>query len=251
VRWLKRWDVWSGIFGVIGVIIALYTIIEARKIGRISYLAETQKVFDPSNLSNFTLIDANKSPVNGPVYATNIVIWNSGDISLGAQSDRIREPLKITINGAIQYFIVDRINLVDQTNFQINISADKSSLLVSWKFFDPSQGIRITLLHLDHGDPALTVTGRFFEASIEKQNALDITPIHVRKLAPAFAASGIVIVVLGIAFWILSKLRIFSRTKLVDTTQIRLVLSAIIIVEGIMILGAGGFLAYFRIQPPI
>jgi hypothetical protein len=105
----RRWDFWFGFIGVLGVVFAIYTYVATNKIGRLSYSFDTQKVFDPANLSGFTLVNSEKEPVDKPVYATELVIWNSGDLSLSENSDRIRDPLKINFAGTIYYWAPRKI----------------------------------------------------------------------------------------------------------------------------------------------
>ena len=80
MEWIKRWDIWGVLIGVAGIGLAAYTYFATSKTGRISYNFDTQKVFDPTNLSGFTLVDARNNAVKDPVYATDLVIWNSGDL---------------------------------------------------------------------------------------------------------------------------------------------------------------------------
>jgi len=167
---LKRWDFLFGLIGVIGAIFGVYAYIANYKVGRISYVFDTQKVFDPANLSGFTLVTPNKIPVDKRVYATELVIWNSGDLSLSEGSDRVREPLQIKIaNSTIYYHIVGAHNLVDEANYSIDDSSDKSSITIHWKYFDPGQGLRITILHSEVGEPSISLTGRFFETSLSAE----------------------------------------------------------------------------------
>jgi hypothetical protein len=166
---LKRWDFWFGLLGALGLLFAIYTYVSTKKVGRISYSYDTQKVFDPANLSGFTLVTPDKNPVQQPVYATEVVIWNSGDLSLSDNSDRVREPLEVGVNGVIYYDLISRINLVEPDNFNIAFSQDRGNITISWKYFDPGQGIRLTLLHSSRGDPKITFMGRFFETTLREE----------------------------------------------------------------------------------
>jgi hypothetical protein len=167
---LKKWEFWLGIVGVFGTIFAIYSYIATNKVGQVSYEFDTQKVFDPTNLSGFSLITSDKTLVDKPVYATDLVIWNSGDLSLSENSDRVREPIRVTIpNGTIYYHIIAAQNLVDASNYIIEDSADKGSMMIRWKFFDPGQGIRMTLVHSEAGAPSISLTSRFFEASLSPE----------------------------------------------------------------------------------
>jgi hypothetical protein len=127
--WLKRWDIWGVVVGLLGILVAAYTFYVTDKVGRISYSYETQKVFDPTNLSGFTLVDGTNEPIKQPVYATDFVIWNSGDLSLSENSDRVREPMNVSIDGVIHYFILSKVNIVSPDNYRVSIASDKKTCL--------------------------------------------------------------------------------------------------------------------------
>lgn len=171
MSWIKRWDIWGVLVGVIGIVVAAYAFYVTDKVGQISYNSDTQKVFDPTNLSGFSLVDSANATIKQTVYATDFVVWNSGGLSLSENSDRVREPLKISVDGTIHYFIVNKFNVVSAENFRSAIADDKRSLTISWRFFDPGQGIRLTIIH--SRSDKLDVSGRFFETSLAKREVLD------------------------------------------------------------------------------
>jgi hypothetical protein len=178
---LKRWEFWFGLVGVFGAIFAVFAYVETYKVGRISYIFDTQKVFDPANLSGFTLVTPDKIFVEKPVYATEAVIWNSGDLSLSDNSDRIREPLTITIsNSVIFYHILGAHNLVDDSNYTVTDSPDKSTVTVRWKFFDPGQGVRITVVHSESGMPNIVSMAVFLKPPWQKKEGLLNQAIYLK-----------------------------------------------------------------------
>jgi hypothetical protein len=190
--WLKRWDIWGVLVGVAGIAVATYTFYVTDKVGRISYRYETQKVFDPANLSGFTLSDtANNEPIKQSVFATDFVLWNSGDLSLSEGSDRVRDPIKISISGTIHYFIVNKFNIVPADNYHIAIAPDKKSLIISWHYFDPPQGIRLTIVHSGSSSPNVVVSGRFFETALVER-AERTQKISSRRLTSRSLQSDVV-----------------------------------------------------------
>jgi hypothetical protein len=255
---LKRWDFWFGLLGSLGLLFAVFTYVVTNKIGRVSYSFDTQKVFDPANLSGFALVTADKVSVEKPVYATDVVIWNSGDLSLSDNSDRVREPLKINLNGVIYYYIVSRINLVDPTNYRIELSQDRSAVTITWKFFDPNQGIRLTLLHSDDGEPKVELSGRFFDASLHRES--ERKPIR-NDAKYVFLSVGLIAIAFGIVTLFYSRLRMAQvavgndpSTKLsrrISFLRLMSFLSAIVITEGLTVIGLAFFAGYFSRVPPV
>ena len=61
------------------------------------------------------------------------------------------------------------MNLVDVGNYRVEISEDRSTVAVDWKFFDPGQGLRLTILHSDKGEPKIAVSGRFFDTVLREE----------------------------------------------------------------------------------
>jgi hypothetical protein len=172
---LKRWDFWFGVVGVVGVVFAIYEHFHTQKTGLISYSIFTQKIFDPNNLRGFKLLSPGGSTVEQSVFASELVLWNSGDLSVSAGSDRIREPIKLELlDGTINYFNVGPVNLVKLDNYNITILDDQKSAVISWKFFDPGQGIRITFVHSGGDGTAPVVTGKFFETALASKNIKDV-----------------------------------------------------------------------------
>jgi hypothetical protein len=246
--WLRRWDIWGVVVGVLGIAVAAYTFYVTDKVGRISYRYETQKVFDPANLSGFTLIDAASEPIKQPVFATDLVIWNSGDLSLSENSDRVREPIKVSIDdGVIHYFILSRVNVVAADNYRVLIASDKKSLSISWRYFDPPQGIRLTIVHSNSASPKVTVFGRFFETSLldRSEPARKTTsPRDERIFAGVFFALSLLLLVAVGYLLLRRKKRGLEMTKL-EYTMILLILFQC---------GLGGLLffkAYFPNIPPV
>jgi hypothetical protein len=215
---LKRWDFWFGLVGVVGVLFAVYTYFATHKVGQISYSFDTQKVFDPANLSGFTLVNPDKDPVERPVYATEVVVWNSGDLSLSDHSDRVREPLRISLNGVIYYHLVSKINLVDASNYRIDFSQDRSSVTINWKYFDPGQGIRLTLLHSSTGEQKVALSGRFFEASLREEPQSQFA-IKRRAEAEKLWAAALAFTVIGILALVTRKLYYGSLTRFANRAK--------------------------------
>jgi hypothetical protein len=253
---LKRWDFWFGLLGAIGLAFAVFAYVATNRVGRISYIFDTQKVFDPANLSGFSLVNPDKNPVEQPVYATEVVVWNSGDLSLSDNSDRVREPLKISLNGVIYYHLIGKINLVDVGNYRIDSSIDKSSVTINWKFFDPGQGIRLTLLHSDNGDPKVALSGRFYEASLQQEvrYAKNVPPVW-------FFFVGLAVVFLGMGIFYFFRRNTHRpagqhtfRQGVLSGDRLRTILmfcSVILGSEGFAIIVIFIYFSYFLRSPPV
>src|SRR5215468_4769462 len=128
----RRLDFWFGVVGVIGLVFSIYTYFHTEKNGSISYSIQTQKIFDPNNLRGFKLLSPDGSAVVQAVFASELILWNSGDLSVSTNSDRVRDPIKLTVaNGLINYFVVGSLNLVNPDNYKIAISDDQKSATIT------------------------------------------------------------------------------------------------------------------------
>jgi hypothetical protein len=201
MNFLKRWDFWFGLIGVAGVGFAIFTYIDATKIGRVSYIVETQKVFEPSNLTGFTLVTPENSRVQTPVYASEIVIWNSGRLSLSHDDNRVREPIRIVApkEASIYYFIINKTNVVPLDNYKLDLSPDKSSAVLEWKYFDPGQAISIAVVHSGTENQIVpTVEGRFFETSLRKEIKTSVNTREAIQLV--WMGGGLAAISLAVVF---------------------------------------------------
>jgi hypothetical protein len=234
---------------------AAYTYYATHEVGQISYSYETQKVFDPTNLSNFKLYDSSGKQITSAVYATNLVIWNSGNLSLSERSDRIREPIKVTLDGAIQYFIINKVNLVEPENFDVKIAPDNKSITLKWKFFDPSQAIRLTIVHSESSTPFLSLSGRFFQTSIKKIDNEKPKPDFagvVDKFPKLFLALGIFLLVLGILFGVYAYKRPPREAHIPQSRWARpYFIAGLCFLEGLLISLLAILISFVETHPPI
>jgi hypothetical protein len=247
--WIKRLDVWGVVVGILGILVAAYTYFATEKVGQISYSFDTQKVFDPAILSGFILVGANGDPIKQAVYATDLVIWNSGDISLSENSDRMREPIKVAVDGTIHYFILNKFNVVSAENYNLVVAKDNKSLSIGWRYFDPPQGIRLTLIHSEAEKSKVTISGRFFETSLVEQTTTPPSQTGTNKIFAIITLtvfSLLVVFIFVLIGWRWWRLRSrFGRTLELSDYSLAAV-SIFMLISQIVI-----FSGYFAHNPPV
>lgn len=261
----KSFEFWIGVVGILSAVFSVYTYVASKKVGRISYQIDTQKIFDPDSLVNFRLETSEGTRITHPVYASELVIWNSGDLSLGVASDRIRKPVNLQLggNGVFQYFLVSRTTPGVNSAFEITLSDDRVSAEVKWKFFDPGQGIRVTFIH-SGGDSSLAIGGKFFEAElsdegshhkpIDKVSREDALRL-IRSFCFVGAAVYLLVAVVGLRRYLSSKSEqetpIDPRKAAVRSRLRTLGIAVVFGVLGVLMLGLGFALVAATHSPPI
>jgi hypothetical protein len=247
-RLIRRWDFWFGVVGILGVLFTIFTYFASVRVGRVSLLMNTQRIFDPKNFSGFKLLDEQGVTIEKPVFATEVTVWNSGNLSLSSNSDRIREPLHLSFPGGTQihYFILGKINIVSPENYKFRITDDKRSFVAEWVYFDPNQAFRITLVHSGGDGSKPAATARFFEASLVEEPFIGQLGEQLKLFAyflPFVLPMGIVLIIIGILMVYLN--RTSGKASLVDT-----VMSYYMVATGIISIGSYVWLLQYH-SPPI
>jgi hypothetical protein len=163
---LSNPNLWAVIITIFGTIYTVYGYYEQRRVGLLSYQIQTQKIFDPADLRNFKLVNERGIPIDRKVYASELLFWNSGDLSISAQSDRIREPLKVNLTGEGNFFYFNVASAVPSSdNYSLMLLPDAKTYEIKWKYLDPQDGFKITFVHSGESQTKVTIDGRFFETS--------------------------------------------------------------------------------------
>ena len=101
--------------GVVGVLLSVLIYFWSRHEAKLSYYTSTIQVVDQKETVPFSVIDSAGQRVTENVYATNITMWNSGDLPI--DPGNVRRPLTISlqapvriIDAKIQYSTNDNIS---------------------------------------------------------------------------------------------------------------------------------------------
>lgn len=141
---------WVGtVLGLVGVVLAIYFYLRARKVVRISYeIEETVVVGTPDE----TLSDDLKVLFRGvdvpAVTSTKFTIWNSGNSTIRRSDIAEGDLLTLVVPDGSTFLhgtILSRTRSVN--DFKIIVDDQSSATLLDFAFFDPRDGASISILH--------------------------------------------------------------------------------------------------------
>jgi hypothetical protein len=188
--------------GIGGVIATIITFLWSTHKAAISYYTASIQIVDQSEALPISVIDSAGQRVMENVYATNVTVWNSGDLPIEAQN--IRSPLTISlssrarlIDAKLEHATTDNIS-----EFRIDNDTKKGSTIqISWRYFDPREGFRVRLVYAGNVMTSAKLDGVIFGVG----SFDDVTPppkgsfVSLRKpgIIP-MTASGVILLVLGV-----------------------------------------------------
>jgi hypothetical protein len=160
--WLKENSHWSHWVGLVVAALALITgfWLSEKPTGEITLKFTTVKIAQPG-VPGIKILDNSNNQITSNIFGTEIVIWNTGDLTLGERSDRIREPLYITFSGDIRIIdsVVRDTKTVDPN--AVSLAASKDQLTVKWTQFDPGDAIKLFVIYTGNTQAGISYSGRF------------------------------------------------------------------------------------------
>ena len=147
---MKRLNLIFGIAGVIGTVFGVIGValaIQSRSYHQLAYyLSEPALVVDGSQpVPSIQILDANGDRVEGSVYTSRLVIWNSGTETI--PYEEVLEPIEVSssdveriLSSSITEFIRE-----DRANFNISLD-DSKSFALQWEEFDPRAAVEIQVV---------------------------------------------------------------------------------------------------------
>jgi len=160
--WLKDNQHWVGMAGIlIGAAISIFTWATTRQAGEITLKFNTVKIAE-AGVPGIKILDKQNNPITGNVFGCELVIWNTGNLSLGEKEDRTRQPLTVTFTGR-------GINILDATVQDtknvaagaIKLDRHDRQITVGWSQFDPGDAIKIFVIYARAAQSPITYSGRF------------------------------------------------------------------------------------------
>jgi hypothetical protein len=192
---LKDNQHWIGIAGIlVGAAISISTWVATREVGEITLKFNTVKIAQ-AGVPNIRILDNKNNPIMGNVFGCEIVVWNTGNLSLGQKADRIRQPLTVVFTGDVN--IIDA-TIQDTKNVPfhaITLDRQKSQLTIGWSQFDPGDAIKVFAIYASAAQSPITYEGRFLQTKLndmsefkEEQPGLANTISNVAPLPRSLAS---------------------------------------------------------------
>jgi hypothetical protein len=158
--WLKDNQHWVGPAGIlIGVIVSAYFYFASREVGEVSLKFNTVKIFQVG-VPSIKIFDRDNNQIVSNVFGCEIIIWNTGNLTLGDKSDRVREPLTVTLSSEAK--IIDLV-IQDTKNVTANaikLDRHENRIAVIWSQFDPGDAIKIFVIYASASQSPINYRGR-------------------------------------------------------------------------------------------
>ena len=136
--------------------------------GQISYQGNIVRLVDADRVADSLIVtkrDGQK--IKGSIYAIDIVFWNSGNLSVGKTSDRLREPLNLELSPESGEIISSS---VQKANFDEHILKLRQSYpfqeIFDWDQFDPGDAFRVSILFEGTDETTFRIAGKIVGVSL-------------------------------------------------------------------------------------
>jgi hypothetical protein len=205
-------------FLLIAVISVCLTVIfywSSQNYAQISYYSNTIQIVDQKEPGPFSVLDSSGRPVKENIYATNVTVWNSGNLPL--EPDKVRRPLQISLTGRDEAYLLDaklpyttsgnvsdfKLSVIYANINGKDIKLNENGVVeIAWKYFDPGEGFRLKLIYASKEQQSVTIKGVIFGVN----SFLDITPPPKGKVslkAPGFPqmVASAIFAVLGAIYY--------------------------------------------------
>jgi hypothetical protein len=162
IKWLEansHWSHWVGlVVAALGLLAGFW--LSEKPEGEITLKFTTVKIAE-ANLPGIKILDNSNNQITGNIFGTEVVLWNTGDLTLGEKSDRIRKPITITFSGVSRIIdsVVQDTKNVDPTT--ISIEKSQNDVTIKWTQFDPGDAIKVFVIYTGQQQAAFEYEGRF------------------------------------------------------------------------------------------
>jgi hypothetical protein len=148
-RLIARNSHWIGVFGILfGAALSVYFYFASKQVGEISLSFKTVKIAQ-AGIPILKILDDKGESITADVYGLEAVIWNTGDISLGASSDRVRRPLTIALTGPVRILgaVVQETRNVSAADIGVMVDTGQKSVNINWRQFDPADAMKVFIIY--------------------------------------------------------------------------------------------------------
>jgi hypothetical protein len=207
-RW---WDIFSHplfglaslVVGVVGISFGWYWFHETSNRPEIAWSALRQIVFDHRNATpDVTVLDAHGTKITDNLYASQITVWNSGNMrfdNVDAQT-LIRKPLTFQLSGAGRIVSASITNAKKDTDGAWAVQMAPQVATMTWRHFDPDAAARILILYT--GDDASDVSPEIVVAGYSVlKNVRDIRPINISSAVSRVLAGFFSMIISVLGMW--------------------------------------------------
>lgn len=176
---LAPFEPWITVIGLLCGLWGVYATFRPNEASSVSYSLKSIAIVQPSNLAtSLTVTDKDGRKLTDNIFALSVTVWNSGDFTLGKQSDKVRVPLNIRVGGSAKVVdsFVQRATL-DKALLRV-VQSSANSVQIQWDQFDPGDAFILTLLYEASEQEEAVVEGKFVNTSLV--NRTDIENLRMK-----------------------------------------------------------------------
>jgi hypothetical protein len=146
---LKRQSHWIGLLGTIfGLTLSIYFYVEGKQAGEVAIKSKNVKIVERS-LPKLRILDEAGVQITGNIYGIELIVWNSGNISLGEKSDRVRRNLSLKFSSPVRIISAE---IQDSKNSSVKelgarLETVDNSVQVVWSIFDQEDALKIFIIY--------------------------------------------------------------------------------------------------------
>ena len=159
---------WIGIFGILfGLTMSTFFYFASKQKGEVSVQFKTVKIAQ-SGVPILKFFDDKNQEITTNVFGLEAIIWNSGDIALGSFSDRVRQPLTLSLPQSTKILgaVVQETKNVVPSDINLQDNSDQKTVVVQWRQFDPSDAIKIFTIYTGTSESDIGYIARIIGARI-------------------------------------------------------------------------------------
>jgi hypothetical protein len=173
----------------------------------ISYYVATIQIVNQKEAVPFSVVDSAGQPVTQNVYATNVTVWNSGDLTIDPQN--VRSPLTISLTKPVRLIDATIDHTTDENISGFKIANDPkatNNVEIRWRYFDPKDAFRLRFIYSGNEISNVAVTGNIYGVSGMQDRSpplplpQPVTPWTVRVVAVVFVIMLAIIFNTGLSY---------------------------------------------------
>ncbi len=122
------------------------------------YIGEPQLIFDKASMPNSVRLIDSSGTIENPVYFTDVLLWNSGDLPI--DQSLMRSTFKILEDSSSRIISMGVSEQTDPEVFKLRISATDHQLVLKWQHFDPGYRAKLFIVTESSTTPKFQVVGK-------------------------------------------------------------------------------------------
>nr|DAZ72511.1 MAG TPA: hypothetical protein [Caudoviricetes sp.] len=151
----------SLLLAIVSIITGIFFYYKSKRIKQPTYAIKTSKLITEKIgcISNMDILYSGNKINN--LSITKIALWNAGKDTINKEDIASSAPLTVQINPKYRILDCSIIYQKDErNNFDIEISKDKTNVLINFEYFDYEEGIVLQIFHTGNTSDDISIEGK-------------------------------------------------------------------------------------------